>query len=68
MPLLDFGTYLLRDGAEQGFEKTKLACESSLKKLGLNYIDLYLIHLPQGDLNLSWTQPPVKLQFHPSQA
>lgn len=107
MPLLGFGTYLLRDGLEceqsvlnaltigyrlidtaaaynneasvgraikksnvkreeifvttkfvpvaLGYEKTKRAFEASLKNLGLDYIDLYLIHLPQGDINSSWT-------------
>ncbi|RDC55747.1 aldo/keto reductase [Pedobacter chinensis] len=107
MPLLGFGTYLLRDGLEceqsvlnalnigyrlidtaaayyneesvgraikksnvkreeifvttklspvdLGYEKAKCAFETSLKKLGLDYIDLYLIHLPQGDVNSSWT-------------
>jgi len=106
MPLLGFGTYLLRDGfeceqsvlnalnigyrlidtaaaynnedsvgrsikksnikreeifvttkflpAHIGYEKTKRAFEASLKKLGLDYIDLYLIHLPQGDVHSSW--------------
>ena len=106
MPLLGFGTYLLRDGfeceqsvlnalnigyrlidtaavynnedsvgkalkksnvrreeifvttkfvpANVGYEKTKHACEASLKKMGLDYIDLFLIHLPQGDVNSSW--------------
>lgn len=107
MPLLGFGTYLLRDGSaceqsvlqalntgyrlidtaaayhnedsvgraikksnvnrEQifvttkflpenpGYEKAKRSLEASLKKLGLDYIDLYLIHLPQDDVNSSWT-------------
>jgi 2,5-diketo-D-gluconate reductase A len=107
MPLLGFGTYLLRDGLEceqsvfnalndgyrlidtaagyyneesvgraikksnvkredifvttkllpqdLGYEKAKRAFEASLKRLGLDYIDLYLIHLPQGDVNSSWT-------------
>lgn len=107
MPLLGYGTYLLRDGSECeqavlnaltigyrlidtaavycneesvgraikksnvkreeifvttkflpadiGYEKAKQAFEVSLKKLGLDYIDLYLIHLPQGDVNSSWT-------------
>jgi len=104
MPLLGFGTYLLRDGfeceqavlnalntgyrlidtaavyyneesvgraikksnikREEIFVTTKFlpadtgykkAFEASLKKMGLDYIDLYLIHLPQGDINSSWT-------------
>jgi len=107
MPLLGFGTYLLRDGleceqsvlnalnigyrlidtaaaynneesvgraikksnvmreeifvttkflpADPGYEKAKRAFEASLKKLDLDYIDLYLIHLPQGDVDSSWT-------------
>jgi len=107
MPLLGFGTYLLRDGleceqsvlnalnigyrlidtaavynneesvgraikksnvkrdnifvttkflpADIGHEKTKRAFEVSLKKMAIDYIDLYLIHLPQGDIHSSWT-------------
>lgn len=107
MPLLGFGTYLLRDGLEcaqsvlnalhigyrlvdtaaayyneesvgraikksnvkreeifvttkflptdSGYENAKRACEASLTKMGLDYIDLYLIHLPQGDVSSSWT-------------
>lgn len=107
MPLLGFGTYLLRDGlaceqsvlnalnigyrlidtaaaynneesvgraikksnvkreeifvttkflpADPGYENAKRAFETSLRKLGLDYIDLYLIHIPQGDVNSSWT-------------
>lgn len=106
MPLLGFGTYLLRDGSEceqcvinalnigyrlidtaavynnedsvgkaikkshvrreeifvttkfvpanVGYGKTKQAYEASLKKMGLDYIDLFLIHLPQGDVDSSW--------------
>jgi diketogulonate reductase-like aldo/keto reductase len=106
MPLLGFGTYLLRDGlaceqsvlnalnigyrlidtaaayyneesvgraikksnvkreeifvttkflpVDLGYEKAKRAFEASLKNLGLDYIDLYLIHIPQGDVNSSW--------------
>jgi diketogulonate reductase-like aldo/keto reductase len=31
---------------EHGYESTKAAFESSMKKLGLDYLDLYLIHWP----------------------
>jgi 2,5-diketo-D-gluconate reductase A len=39
---------------DPGYEKAKRSFEASLKKLGLDYIDLYLIHIPQGDVNSSW--------------
>ncbi|WP_460939341.1 aldo/keto reductase [Spirosoma humi] len=41
--------------AAPGYEQAKRAFDASLKKLGLDYIDLYLIHLPQGDVHASWT-------------
>lgn len=34
---------------EHGYEKAKRAIQNSLKKMGLEYIDLYLIHSPKGD-------------------
>lgn len=39
---------------DQGYENTKNAFETSLKKLGLDYVDLYLIHQPLGDYYGSW--------------
>ena len=37
-----------------GYENTKISFESSLKKLQLDYLDLYLIHQPYGDVHGSW--------------
>ena len=34
---------------DASYEGAKAAIETSLRKLGLNYIDLYLIHQPMGD-------------------
>lgn len=34
---------------DASYEGAKKAVETSLKKLGLNYLDLYLIHQPMGD-------------------
>ena len=39
---------------DTGYEKTKLAFEKSLNKLQLDYMDLYLIHQPYGDVHGSW--------------
>ncbi len=39
---------------DAGFEKTKKAFEKSLNKLQTNYLDLYLIHQPYGDVHGSW--------------
>ncbi|SFE31976.1 Aldo/keto reductase [Spirosoma endophyticum] len=38
----------------EGYEGTKKAFDASLKKLGLDYLDLYLIHQPFGDVHGEW--------------
>jgi 2,5-diketo-D-gluconate reductase A len=39
---------------DSGYERTIAAFFGSLKRLGLDYVDLYLIHQPYGDVYGSW--------------
>jgi 2,5-diketo-D-gluconate reductase A len=40
--------------SDTGYEKTKKAFDRSMKLLGLDVLDLYLIHQPYGDVHGSW--------------
>jgi 2,5-diketo-D-gluconate reductase A len=40
--------------SDTGYEKTKAAFDRSLKLLRLDFLDLYLIHQPYGDVHGSW--------------
>jgi diketogulonate reductase-like aldo/keto reductase len=39
---------------DAGYDSTKMAFERSLKRLQLDYLDLYLVHQPYGDVYGSW--------------
>ena len=39
---------------QTGYERTKQAIDNSLRRLQMDYLDLYLIHQPFGDVHGSW--------------
>jgi len=39
---------------DYGYDTAKKAFQTSLDKLGLDYLDLYLIHRPRGDVKGTW--------------
>ncbi|QIA07396.1 aldo/keto reductase [Draconibacterium halophilum] len=39
---------------DSGYENAKKAFQTSIDKLGTDYLDLYLIHRPRGDVKGSW--------------
>lgn len=39
---------------DYGYENAKKGIEASLEKLGMDYIDLYLLHQPYGDVTGAW--------------
>lgn len=39
---------------DYGYEAAKKGIETSLEKLGLDYVDLYLLHQPYGDVEGAW--------------
>jgi methylglyoxal/glyoxal reductase len=45
----------------QGYDSTLQACEQSLRRLGMTYVDLYLIHWPVQGMSLDTWRAMVKL-------
>lgn len=47
---------------DQGYETTLRACKESLRRMGLDYVDLYLVHWPVPDRRIESWRALVKLQ------
>jgi 2,5-diketo-D-gluconate reductase A len=47
---------------DTGLERTRQAIERSLRRLQLDYLDLYLVHQPYGDVHGSWRAMEEALQ------
>lgn len=47
---------------DQGYEKTLIACEESLKRLQMDYVDLYLIHWPVPVLRTETWKAMIKIK------
>ena len=47
---------------DQGYDKTQKACDASLKKLGLDYVDLYLVHWPVAKLRKDTWRAMIELK------
>ena len=47
---------------DTGYERTTTAINDSLRRLQLDYLDLYLIHQPYGDVHGSWRAMQVAMR------